>query len=164
MALTYDPIATTTLGSAQASVTFSSIASTYTDLVLIVSGYLSGVGYFDVQVGNGSIDTGSNYSHTRLIGYSGGVLSDRATNASQINQPTIGTGDRGTAIINFQNYSNTSTYKTTIARNNESGLGVGVEVGLWRNTSAINQIKLTGGSGNNFATGTTFTLYGIKAA
>ena len=38
MAITYEPIATNTLGSAAASVTFSSISGTYTDLVVVVSG------------------------------------------------------------------------------------------------------------------------------
>jgi hypothetical protein len=38
MAITYEPIATTTLGSAAASVTFSSISGSYTDLVLVVTG------------------------------------------------------------------------------------------------------------------------------
>ena len=37
MATTYEPIATTTLGSAAASITFSSIAGTYTDLRLVLS-------------------------------------------------------------------------------------------------------------------------------
>jgi hypothetical protein len=35
MAITYEPIATTTLGSAAADVTFTSISGTYTDLVLV---------------------------------------------------------------------------------------------------------------------------------
>jgi hypothetical protein len=38
MAITYEPIATTTLGTAAASVTFSSISGAYTDLVLVCNG------------------------------------------------------------------------------------------------------------------------------
>ena len=160
---TYTLIASNTLGSSAASVTFSSIPSTYTDLVLVVNGYQVTTGYFDIQVGNGSVDTAGNYSHTRLIGYSGGVLSDRSSNVSNFVQPTIGTAERGTVLINFLDYANTTTYKTAIHRNNEGGLGVGVEVGLWRSTAAINQIKISGGSGSNFASGSTFKLYGIEA-
>jgi hypothetical protein len=40
----------------------------------------------------------------------------------------------------------------------------GLNVGLWRNTSAITSITLTAGSSKNFISGCTFSLYGIKAA
>jgi hypothetical protein len=70
----------------------------------------------------------------------------------------------GGTIHNIQNYSNTTTFKTTVRRGGSTGSGMPqAEVGLWRNTSAISTILLTAGSGN-FGVGTTFTLYGIKAA
>jgi len=66
MPITYEPIATTTLSSAQSSVTFSSISGSYTDLVLVFSDVKlsSGDSAIDIQVGNGSVDTSSNYSFT----------------------------------------------------------------------------------------------------
>ena len=57
MAITYEPIATTTLGSAAASVTFSSISGSYTDLVLIVVPKATTGDYIRCRVGNGSVDT-----------------------------------------------------------------------------------------------------------
>ena len=65
MAITYEPIATTTLGSAQASVSFSSFSG-YTDLVLVcVATTASDDQFLSVQF-NG--DTGSNYSNTYMTG------------------------------------------------------------------------------------------------
>jgi hypothetical protein len=69
MASTYTPIATTTLGSAATSYTFTSIPTTYTDLILIVNAKNASTGsYPKMQVGNGSVDTGNNYSRTYLTG------------------------------------------------------------------------------------------------
>jgi hypothetical protein len=75
--------------------------------------------------------------------------------------------DAGNAIqnatLNFQNYSNTTTYKTTLTRASLPGASVTAAVSLWRNTAAINSIEILLSS-DNFTNGSTFTLYGIKAA
>jgi hypothetical protein len=64
---TYEAIATQTLGSAAASVTFSSIPSTYTDLVLVCNFETSSNAIAGVYIQfNG--DTSTNYSSTNLIG------------------------------------------------------------------------------------------------
>ena len=171
---TYTPIATTTLGSAQTSYTFSSISGSYTDLVLIVSGFGAVADGYSVlaQVGNGSIDTGANYSTTRLSGDGSTASSGRASNANFMRLQSV-TGQSTTSsnitnlIINFMNYSNTTTYKTVLNRANQtSGSYPGTEaiVNLWRSTSAIDTIKVFPFTGASFATGSTFTLYGITAA
>ena len=66
-------------------------------------------------------------------------------------------------IAQFMNYANTTTYKTVIGRANNAGYGADTSVGVWRNTAAISTITLTALTAN-FASGSTFTLYGIKAA
>lgn len=158
---TYTPIATTTLGSAQSSVTFSSFSG-YTDLVLIAAIKGTSTIYRQLTV-NG--DNGSNYSITELYGDGSSAGSGKQSNATAIamSEATNSTSD-GTAIsiFNFMNYANTSTYKTVIARNNSYNR-VTATVGLWRSTSAINSITLSAYS-NTYATGSTFTLYGILAA
>ena len=68
-----------------------------------------------------------------------------------------------TSIINYMNYSNTTTYKTVLGRGND-GTYVIQHVGLWRSTSEINTIKVFNLSSVNFAAGTVLTLYGIVAA
>jgi|688.fasta_scaffold263608_3 hypothetical protein len=166
---TYTPIATTTLGSAQASVTFSSLGS-YTDLVLVVgSATFSANSSFYMQYNS---DTGTNYSSTRLTGNGSAASSSRQTS---VNGAQIGAGDGmsssivQTCIVQIQNYSNSTTYKTAIARWNRSDAEVAATVSLWRNTNAITSIEIYGGFGNgtknsNMQTGTTLTLYGIAAA
>jgi hypothetical protein len=62
------------------------------------------------------------------------------------------------------NYSNTTTYKTIISRGDNPGFLVIALANLWRSTSAINIITMVSETGNNFVTGSTFTLYGITAA
>ena len=160
---TYTPIATTTLGSAAASYTFSSIPSTYTDLVLIIGGSnVSGDQGIVTQVGNGSIDTGSNYSTTYLLGNGSSASSGRASNDTSIIAVRMD-ANPSTSIIHYMNYSNTTTYKTVLGRGND-GTYVIQHVGLWRSTAAINTIKVYNLSSVNFATGTVITLYGIAAA
>jgi hypothetical protein len=166
MPATYDCIATTTLGSAQSSVTFSSISGSYTDLVLIANFALSSSSQdVRLQVGNGSIDTGTNYSGTYLTGNGSSAASSKNSGSDFISGYRVtggGTGNQ-TAIYQFQNYSNTTTNKTILDRINDASVEVVAGVGLWRSTSAINTIKLYPSS-SNFVSGSTFTLYGIKAA
>jgi len=169
MASTYTPIATTTLGSAAASYTFSSIPSTYTDLVLVFNGGTTSNGPSMLIRVNG--DTGSNYSDTALDGTGSSAISTRHSNGTYINVTNdigiAGTLGAQTSIIHFQNYANTTTYKTVLVRANNatsSGYpGVSAVVGMWRSTSAINSITLTTAS-TTFLAGSTFTLWGILNA
>ena len=166
MALTYEPIATTTFGSTATSYTFSSIPSTYTDLVVVMSVIPAAtVGYGPWFQFNG--DTGSNYSITWLQGDGSTATSGRQTSETKgYLSWSIGLSGPSNAIAHIQNYSNTTTNKTYIDRINEtdgSYPGAGATVGLWRNTAAINSIKISN-DGGGFASGSTFTLYGIKNA
>jgi hypothetical protein len=164
MPATYEPIATNTLGSAAADVTFSSIPATYTDLVIVYQA-LAATGNPDMTAQfNG--DTGSNYSATRLTG--NGTAASSARYSSQtfcrFDEFAAATTTAATmGVISVMNYSNATTYKTLISRSNQAGLGVEAFVNLWRSTAAITSIKLAFTSGN-IAAGAVFTLYGIKAA
>ena len=164
---TYTPIATTTLGSAAASYTFSSIPSTYTDLVLITNGAVSsGTANWVLQVGNGSVDTGTNYSETDLWGTGSAAQSARGSNQTSVLLNSYGYLDTvfaANVVCSLMNYANTTTYKTILTRANNAANGTHAGVGLWRSTSAINTIKVAA-SASTFVTGTTFTLYGIQAA
>lgn len=165
MATTYEPIATNTLGSAASSVTFSSIPNTYTDLVLITSAKNNTGAQYRLQLRfNG--DTATNYSVTKLTGDGSNATSSRAANATYgaILIATIGSTNFDNAITNIMNYANATTYKTVLSRGNETAAEVNAEVGLWRSTAAITSIALDLETGINFVTGSTFTLYGIKAA
>jgi hypothetical protein len=158
---TYEPIATTTLGSAAASYTFTSIPSTYTDLILVVAGTNAATNNILMQVGNGSIDTGNNYSSTWMYGTGSAAASSRQLTLSTMIVGRISTA-QSVNIFQIMNYANTTTYKTLLCRGNQDL--VVTSVNMWHSTSAINQIKVLEQVGSDFQTGTTFTLYGIAAA
>jgi len=162
MPITYEPIATNTLSSATATVTFSSISGAYTDLVLICTGKMVSASTVKFQF-NG--DTGSNYSATRLGGNGSSAQSERYSSGTSGAFGVWRTTNPQYSLISLQNYSNTTTYKTYLTRDYDDAPNVSARVGLWRNTSAITSISIIGdGGGADYATGSTFTLYGIKSA
>jgi hypothetical protein len=164
MAATYEPIQTYTLGSAAASIDFTTIASSWTDLrlVLVVRGASGSA--IKLQF-NG--DTGTNYSRTRIYGNGTSAASTASTNQASI---LWGNGITTAGVWAFHSadifsYAN-STYKTALLTMSEDENGSGLtesEVGMWRSTSAITTIKIAATTGT-FDAGTTATLYGIKAA
>jgi hypothetical protein len=168
MPATYDPIATQTLVSAAATVTFSSISGTYTDLVLVIAGSMSGSG--NTVFVRFNSDTASNYSATYLGGSGSTAYSGRSSN----NTNGIGLGafnagyttGRFNIVAQIQNYSNSTTNKTLISRWSDATSGGASESfsGLWRNTGAITSLEIRNNGGHNFTSGSMFTLYGIKAA
>ena len=162
MPKTYEPIATYTAPSAQASYTFTAISGSYTDLILVaVSANTSAATNMTIQV-NG--DTGSNYSRTRINGNGTTAASSRNSNETRIYNGDVGnTSVPSVNTVHFMNYSNTTTYKTIFGRYGEADIQTGAVVGLWRSTSAITSITVNSAT-NNFTTASTFTLYGIKAA
>ena len=161
---TYTPIQSVTLTTTTATVTLNSIPSTYTDLIIVYSGTTNSTNK-DVRL-NVNNDTASNYSWTALAGQGTAVGSYRLPNASNFaGYQLVGTvSNPATIIYNFQNYANTSVYKSTLYRVSDAGAEVEAYAGLWRSTSAINRVDFTSSSGASFVSGTTITLYGIAAA
>lgn len=161
---TYEPIQTYTVsGGSTSTITFSSISGSYTDLVLICSGNSnSGTDYPRLRVGNGSASA-TGYSDTQLYGTGAAAVSYRESSQTGFIFATYpATSARVTTIFNFMNYSNTTTYKSVLMRDNNSAGNVTAAVMLWQSTSAINYIQLF--ITNNFVSGSTFTLYGIASA
>jgi hypothetical protein len=154
---TYTPIATQTLASATASVTFSSIPQGYTDLIIVMNGALAGSAVKLIKF-NG--DTASNYSCTTLIGSGSGSSSSGRYSESYIDVANAATNTYAN-IIQINNYSNSNTFKAYLAKQSAAGTSVEQIVGLWRNTSAITSLTIST-SGNNFNTGSTFSIYGIQ--
>jgi len=171
MAKTYEPISTQTLVTATAAVTFSSIPQTYTDLILVFNGYsdrtTDNVDAIECQF---NLDTATNYSFTRLAGNGTSATSIRSTTLASISvarmNGALSNTSFGMANIQFPNYSNTTTFQTVLGRSSAlaDALPVYASVGLYRSTAAITSIKLFPAVGPNFKSGSTFTLYGIKAA
>jgi len=168
MPATYEKIATNTLSSTQATVTFSSISGSYTDLILVINPIASGVADSYPYIRFNS-DSGSNYSRLFIRGTGTTASSDKVANetlAYLIGGNVVQTDSTFNGILHINNYSNTTTYKTYLSRTNvATGTNASVEllVGMWRNTSAINSIAISL-IANSFVSGSTFTLYGILKA
>ena len=162
MAKTYEPIATTTLGSAVTSFTFSSIPSTYTDLILVADMSSGGTNAYPSVRLNG--DTASNYSRTYINGNGGSASSSRNTETWWTVFGNQLAASRTNFIMQIMNYSNTTTYKSALSRKNDTAGVMGATVHLWRSTAAINSVQIGTQTSDTFSVGTTFTLYGIKAA
>jgi hypothetical protein len=172
MANTYEPIQSYTLTSIAASQSFSSIPATYTDLILQCS---------IIDTTNGTVlytrlngDTGTNYSTTILLGNSAsGAGAGKRNSSDKIdsNGYNYGMGSSSTlanlATFHFMNYANTSINKTALIRSQSTSDPGETEVfataGLWRSNAAISSILVYPSSGS-FASGSTFTLYGVKSA
>ena len=168
MATTYKAIATVTVGSGgAASISFSSIPSTYTDLLILYSGR-------DVRTGdvysNWKIEfngSSSNLSCRLLYGTGSSAASGTDTTIYGW-QP----GDSATAstfsnnLIYIPNYTS-SNYKSvsidTVEENNTTSAYMGLTAGLWSNTAAITSITIKSYYASvNQAQYSTATLYGIK--
>jgi len=166
--LTYTPIATSTVSSQVQTITFSSITGSYTDLVIVCGNLKNPLG--DTPYIKFNSDGNSNYSTTWLTYYNTTLNSQRVTNNT--NGVVLGAYNIGmsssipsNAIVNIQNYSNTTTYKTPLIRWNSYNEIYAI-VGQWRSTSAITNIDLISGYNGSarWSVGSTFTLYGILAA
>jgi len=158
MPATYEPIATTTTTGSAATVTFSSIPSTYTDLVVVMNFSLSGNNEVLWQFNS---DTGANYSRTYAEGNGSTASSARGSGSNYIY--SLGRTTQMIQLVNINNYSNTTTYKNTLHRFSSAVEIVGMQVGLWRSTAAISTIGISLSAGT-FTNGSVISLYGVKAA
>lgn len=170
MAATYELIASNTLSTSAASVTFSGIPSTYTDLVLKINTRVSS-GIASSLIYKINSDTNTNYSRVLLRGDGKNRLSNLTSNSSNPQLTTMNQGISTTSntFTNVEIYIPSytvsqnkpiSVFGTT--ENNANTSYIAVFAALWRNTSAITSIELTDGSGFTFETYSSFYLYGIK--
>jgi hypothetical protein len=176
MATTFTKIADVTVGSGgAASIDFTSIPSTYTDLVLKISARdnRSGSNYTDDIRMRFNGDSGSNYSNKVLYG-GGGSTGSFGGSGMDLMYGGYAVGTDATANtfgnteIYIPNYAG-STYKSASVdgvaeSNSSSGVYLALEAGLWSNTSAITAIALTPINGSTFLQYSTATLYGVKNA
>lgn len=163
MPATYEPIATSTLGSNSAQIDFTSIPSTYTDLRIVFTGAIATGDTMALQFNS---DTGNNYSYVRVIANSSARSSYIESSIPFIKTGALTTTSVTTPAIittDILNYNNTTTYKTALNRSTDPTY-VTAYVGTWRSTSAISSIRIRVDSGVNILSGSMATLYGIKAA
>ena len=162
MPATYEPIQSYTIsGSTTATVDFTSIPQTYTDLILIGASGQTVAGSLRIRL-NGITTT--SYSNTRLEADGTTVSSSRNTNENFMKTYLASASNTyGVfSIFNLFNYTSTSINKTALF-NEYRNTKVIHTLQLFRNTAAITQINLSAET-DFFVSGSTFTLYGIKAA
>lgn len=171
MPTTYTFIASTTLGSAASSVSFSSIPATYKDLVLQISARSSDTSLQDVAMVefNGNANT----IYSTLLAYASGggsgTLINRLATKSRtgyyINGAASAANTFGTVEIYVPSYaaSQDKQYAAFGAYENTSSVErIGITANLFRSNVAVSSIVLTPLTGPNFLANSSFYLYGIK--
>lgn len=162
MAKTYESITSATTTSNATAVTFTGIPGTFTDLILVYRGKVTANVNIYLRAGNGTLDTGSNYSDTRIYGSGSVVLASRSSNSTQMQIHAGDTSQDGMVVLHIMSYANTNIYKSVLS--NAAANLPSRHAGLWRSTSAITTLSVHPTAGNNFVDGATVALYGIKAA
>jgi len=170
---TYIKIASSTVGAGGvASVTFSSIPATYTDLILKFSSRVTFSGYYE-NIGI-QFNSSGGTAYTDKLVYGNGSSAASAGNTSaarflfQYGVAATSTANTfGNTEIYIPNYR-TSNYKSVsidsvTENNNTSNSIAALSCALWSDTSAINSITLTPLT-SNFVQYSTFTLYGVSNA
>jgi hypothetical protein len=171
MPKTYEPIATYTLTSGTDTITFDNLPQTYTDLVLVANLKRSDAatgGTAWIIPWNSSLPA-SPQSYTTLVGDGSTVSTGRATNqdgslVGVVPAASVGGPVFSTVIANVMNYSNATTFKTTLSRHSYATGESRATVGLTRTTAAITRLYVLTFSSATFLPGSSFTIYGIKAA
>ena len=168
MPSTYQLISSNVLSSSAASVTFSAIPSTYTDLVLRASARDSGTGGTIILARVNGLTTGI-YSVTRLRGTGSSASSGSTTNATSLYFGFIDdASDTSNTFASweayFPNYTvaqNHPVSHTSAQETNATAANLDTNAGLISTTAAISSITLTP-NGLGFVSGSSFYLYGIK--
>lgn len=173
MATTYKLISSNTLSASAASVVFSAIPATYTDLLLKVNARCTGAST-QVQLGlriNG--DSSALYSGTSIRGYGVGSGGGQVSASSEIYQYIYVPAGGATAntfsntefyIPSYQVSQNKPVGTFSVAERNNSDAYMGLAASLYRSTTAITSLELSAQwtSAVDIASGSTFDLYGIK--
>jgi hypothetical protein len=164
----YESIASVNGTGSSDTITFSSIPSGYTSLQLRFNAIGSGGGSIYRLRFNG--DSGTNYANHLIEGAgAAGIFPAGSAHAvSMFLQQGGGSGTYPTVgIVDIHNYASTTQYKTArmvAGKDTNDTLGwVDLGSGLWRNTAAVTSISIIQLS-YNFASTSTFSLYGIKGA
>lgn len=159
MATAWTPLANLTLSGSASTVTFSSISGSYRDLVLVISA-TNTVGNVGLRARLNS-DTGTNYGFVLMDGNGSSAASTNNTNQTELQ---IGANRLavGSTIVHLLDYSATDKHKTTLTRTDFTDASTTTFAHRWASTAAVTTILLYPSS-NQFATGSTFALYGVSA-
>jgi hypothetical protein len=154
---TYTPLANITLGSAQTSVSFSSIPASYRDLIVVFRGTVNIAGDYYITF-NGDT-TNTNYSMVRMLG-TGSAATSQAQSTREIG---VAYATQGNIITQIMDYSATDKHTTSLSRSNYPDQNLLAYASRWANTAAVTSVGFSINGGYSFQTGATFALYGIAS-
>jgi hypothetical protein len=164
----YDALASVSLSTATASITFSGIPTGYKHLQIrgLSNNTVSSSAFIYAAF---NTDTSTNYNWHQLSGDGSAASASNSASfpGAVINNMGLGTNNTaifGAAIIDILDYTSTTKNKTVRSLSGFDGNGSGVvciNSNLWRNTTAITSITMTY-AGGNFAQHSQFALYGVK--
>ena len=172
MPATYTLIASNTLSSSAASVTFSSIPATYTDLVLRLSGRINVSAWSSTLTIKFNSSSATNYSRTDVRADSSTVSSTRTSAATSMVMRSVINGldqaDTWSSVeLYIPNYAGSTNKPISgfgASEANDASAGTvykTIMAGLFSDTTAISSIELS--SSQDFVSGSSFFLYGIKS-
>ncbi len=164
MSNTFIKIASTTVGSGgAASIDFSSIPATYTDLVIKLSARSNRAEVDDVFIIKPN-NSSSNLTYRFIRGNGTGATSGTSGNLyiPGANATASTFSNNEIYIPNYAGSTNKSMSVETTAENNATEAYMGLMAVLWSDTTAINQVVLAPVHGTLFVQYSTATLYGIK--
>lgn len=166
MANTYVKIASVTVGAGgAASMEFTSIPSTYTDLVLKISGRISLAqiyGAFLLSINGATTNRTYRYVEGNGAAASSGSGTNTNVSTGQGNNTTANTF--ANVELYFPNYAGTTNKSfsvDSVGENNATTAYSDLYAALWSSTAAINQLTLLPESGT-FVQYSSATLYGIS--
>jgi hypothetical protein len=174
MANTFELIASSTVGSGgAASIDFSSIPSTYTDLVVKLSGRSTGGGdWEDLKISFNGSTTDAQYYWKAVYGYSGSTVGSNQGNGNSnarlqgnVSAASATANTFGTWEMYVPNYAGSTAKSVSTdfaSENNSTATLLGLATNLWNQTTAINRVTIATSNGNNLAQYSTAYLYGIK--
>jgi hypothetical protein len=169
MANTFELIASYTVGAGgTSSINFTSIPSTYTDLMLVFSGRMDNNPFSIAWTDSLLTFNGSSASFTdKLLYGDGSVATSQSATATVVRIPSSGAtaltfGNVQIYIPNYAGSTNKSFSMDYVTENNATQSRTEFHAGLWTNTAAINQITLTAQASGNFSQYSTAYLYGVN--
>jgi hypothetical protein len=156
---TWTPVATATLTGTDSEIVFSSIPATYRDLILVAN--------YTCSSNTGTViflRFNSDSSNGTYVGMRGnGSTTASGSGSSMLASWSAGLStSRTNAVVQIMDYSATDKHKTALVRCDDSTLKTEAMANRWASTSAVTSVSLTAET-NSFASGSTFSLYGVIA-
>jgi hypothetical protein len=165
--MSYILIAHQELASSQASITFSDIPQTFTDLHLVVSTRINEVNATGEAIYltlNGST---ANFTNRYLQGdgssAASGILTRYVATQPALQSTSNVFGNASIYIPNYRNATAKTISSDSVSENNATLAFQAINANLWNDTSAITSITLVAGTNDQFLQFSSATLYGITA-